>query len=315
MEAFIKKFFWTLPVFVIAFCAYFGAKAVNHIIESKAMADSSKIGKAPKVIVKPSAKKKSAKKSKKGDVIATRNMFCSACLPLEEEEDDASVIDSDRPPTTSLPLRLVATNVSTEAEYSFATIQNTSTDRQGSYNIDQMIPGGGAVVRISTKYVDFENTTKKRVERLSLLSTKIAARKPTKTPEKKTTDKPKNAKDEMLALVEEGVNKISDTEFELDRKVVDKILSNPTSVMRGARIVPSIKNGKANGFKLYAIRPKSVYAMIGLRNGDTIHSINGMELTSLDKGLEIYSKLKSASSLSVNATRRGKPVGLSYTIK
>lgn len=315
MDAYLKKFFWTLPVLVIVVCAYFGAKAVNHIIESKALADSSKIGKAPKVVVKPSAKKKAAAtRSKKGDVIATRNMFCSACLPLEEEEDDASVVDSDRPPSTSLPLRLVATNISTEEVYSFATIQNTSTDRQGSYNIAQVIPGGGAVVRISTKYVDFENTSKKRVERLSLLSTKITARKPADKPKAKT-DKPKNEKDELLAMVDEGVNKVSDTEFELDRKVVDKILANPTSVMRGARIVPSIKNGKANGFKLYAIRPNSVYAKIGLRNGDTIHSINGMELTSLDKGLEIYSKLKSASSLSVNATRRGKPVSLSYSIK
>jgi general secretion pathway protein C len=111
------------------------------------------------------------------------------------------------------------------------------------------------------------------------------------------------------------VNKVSDTEFEIDKKVVDKILENPMSVARGARIVPSIKNGKANGFKLYAIRPSSVYAKIGLMNGDTIHSINGFELSSPDKALEVYTKVREATSLSVNATRRGKPVSLNYSIK
>ncbi len=313
MEEYIKKYFWVLPVLVVVVCAFFVAKTVNHVLAAEALGDSSRLAKAPKIISKPGKRKTVALRSKKGDAIATRNMFCSACVLAEEDPDDGAVVDSDRPPTTSLPLRLVATNVSSLSDYSFATVQNTSTDRQGSYNVDQKIPGGGAVVRITTKYIDFENADKKRVERLSLLSTKIPPKRVKKTPPK--SNRPKSAKDEMLAMVEEGVNKIGDTEFELDRKVVDKILENPTSVMRGARIVPSIKNGKANGFKLYAIRPSSVYAKIGLMNGDTIHSINGMELTSLDKGLEIYSKLRSASNLSVNATRRGKPVTLSYTIK
>jgi general secretion pathway protein C len=240
-------------------------------------------------------------------------MFCSSCLPPEPEED-GQVVDSDSPPPTSLPLRLVATNVSTEAQYSFATIQNTNTDRQGAYSIEQEIPEAGAVVRIGPKYVDFQNPKSKRVERISLLTSKPAPRKSTTTTTstKSTSKKPSN---ELMAMVEEGVNKISDTEFELDKKLVDKILENPMAVARGARIVPSIKNGKSNGFKLYAIRPSSVYAKIGLMNGDTLSSINGFELTSPDKALEVYTKLRSATNLSVSATRRGKPITLNYTIK
>ena len=75
------------------------------------------------------------------------------------------------------------------------------------------------------------------------------------------------------------------------------------------------QNGQPNGFKLYAIRPSSVYAKIGLMNGDTIHAVNGFELTSLDKGLEVYTKVKESTSLSVSITRRGKPLNLSYSIK
>ena len=315
MEAYIRKYFGVLPVIVVVVCAYFGAQAANHVIESKALADSDRLGKAEKV-VKGSKKKTKVARSKLGEPLVARNMFCSSCVPEEPEEVEGEVIDSDSPPATSLPLRLVATNVSTETDYSFATVINTTTDRQGSYSIDQKIPDGGAVVRISAKYVDFENEQSKRVERMSLLSTKTVPRMNAAAKPKDTKEKGKGGKnDELMAMVDEGVNKVSDTEFEIDKKVVDKILENPMSVARGARIVPSIKNGKANGFKLYAIRPSSVYAKIGLMNGDTIHSINGFDLTSPDKALEVYTKVRSASSLAVNATRRGKPISLNYSIK
>ncbi len=312
MEQYIKKYFGLLPVLVVALCAYFGAKAANHILESKALGDSAKLGKAERVVARPA--KTTEKRSKLGEPIATRNMFCSSCLPPEPEVEDTTVVDSNSPPPTSLPLRLLATNVSSEAAYSFATIQNTSSNREGAYSIAQIIPDGGPVVRISAKFVDFENPKSKRVERLSLLSER--APPPAKVAStSKDSDSSEKPKDDLMAMVEEGVNKISDTEFEIDKKVVDKVLENPMSVARGARIVPSIKNGKNNGFKLYAIRPSSVYAKLGLMNGDTIHSINGFDLTSPDKALEVYTKVREATSLSVTATRRGKPVTLNYSIK
>ncbi|HEX7704779.1 MAG TPA: hypothetical protein VF403_28760, partial [Kofleriaceae bacterium] len=75
------------------------------------------------------------------------------------------------------------------------------------------------------------------------------------------------------------------------------------------------KDGKPDGFKLYAIRPSSVYAKLGLQNGDTLQSINGFDLTSADKALEVYTKLREATSLQVSVTRRGKQEQLSYTIR
>ncbi len=69
------------------------------------------------------------------------------------------------------------------------------------------------------------------------------------------------------------------------------------AVAKGARVVPAVKNGKPDGFKLYAIRPSSVYAKLGLQNGDTLQSINGFDLTSADKALEVYTKLREATSL------------------
>jgi general secretion pathway protein C len=82
-----------------------------------------------------------------------------------------------------------------------------------------------------------------------------------------------------------------------------------------ARFVPSIKDGKPNGFKLYAIRPQSIFGRIGLQNGDTIKAINGSEMTTPDAALALYTKLRNASHLSVQVERRGETVTLDYTIR
>ena len=49
--------------------------------------------------------------------------------------------------------------------------------------------------------------------------------------------------------------------------------------------------------------------------GDIVQKINGFEMNSPDKALQIYSKLKDASSITVDLVRRGKPVTMSYSIR
>ena len=58
-----------------------------------------------------------------------------------------------------------------------------------------------------------------------------------------------------------------------------------------------------------------LHLSVSLAEHDTIHSINGFEITSPDKALEVYTKVKSANSLSVQITRRGAPVSMEYQIK
>ena len=102
---------------------------------------------------------------------------------------------------------------------------------------------------------------------------------------------------------------------DVDRGLIDKMLANTTDLATAARFVPSVKDGRPNGFKLYAIRPTSIFGKIGLQNGDTIKSINGMEMSSPDQALAMYSKLRSASHLSVSVERRGETVTMDYTIR
>ena len=85
--------------------------------------------------------------------------------------------------------------------------------------------------------------------------------------------------------------------------------------MRSARIVPHEENGQVVGVKLYGIRRNSLLGKLGLQNGDLLRTINGFEMSSPDTALEAYSRLRSASNLSVAVTRRGRPMNIDYDIQ
>ena len=78
--------------------------------------------------------------------------------------------------------------------------------------------------------------------------------------------------------------------------------------------MPSFKNGAANGFKLFSIQPGSLYASIGIENGDVIQRVNGYELNSPEKALELYQKLKESGHVTIELERGGQVVRKEYNI-
>jgi general secretion pathway protein C len=111
------------------------------------------------------------------------------------------------------------------------------------------------------------------------------------------------------------IQKVSDSEFHVDRQVVDSILENQAELMKSARIVPEQKDGKVVGIRLFGIRPDTLLGKLGMQNGDRLESINGFDMASPEKALEAYARLRTADSLNVKVNRRGKPMNLDYRIK
>ena len=96
------------------------------------------------------------------------------------------------------------------------------------------------------------------------------------------------------AEIADKIQKISETEFQVDRSVVDKILENQAQLMRSARIVPEQKDGKIVGIRLFGIRPDTLLGTLGLQNGDRLEQINGFDMASPEKALEAYARLRTA---------------------
>jgi len=305
MQDLIKRYFWVLGAVVVGTCAVFAAQCTSHVIEAAALSDADHGPKITPVQVSPATPVKPTR-SKDGTQLATRDIWCSECLPKVPEPTKPG--DSNAIVNTTLPLMLLATNVSQKENESFATVVNLENQFQGSFSMADKIPGAsGGITTIHYKYIEFENGGHK--ERLMLQG----APPPVTPPPTVAENPPPNPEDGDLDL--NGVKKIDDTTYELDKSLVEKALANPMALAKGARVVPAVKNGKPDGFKLYAIRPSSVYAKIGLTNGDTLSAINGMELTTADKALEVYTKLREATQLEVEIQRRGKPMTLKYSIR
>jgi general secretion pathway protein C len=112
----------------------------------------------------------------------------------------------------------------------------------------------------------------------------------------------------------EGVRQVADNRYEIERNVIDSTLSNLNTIATQARIVPSFRNGVANGFKLFSIQPNSLYASIGIQNGDVIQRVNGYEINSPEKALELYQKLRESSHVTIELERAGQVIRKEYNI-
>jgi general secretion pathway protein C len=114
----------------------------------------------------------------------------------------------------------------------------------------------------------------------------------------------------LAARGAEGVRQVTESQYVISRKIIDGALSDLSHLATQARIVPA-----PNGFRIFAILPDSLYARIGVENGDVIRRINGYDINSPDKALEIYQKLRDASRIQLEIERRGVSLRKSYSIE
>ncbi|RYZ44088.1 MAG: hypothetical protein EOO71_01045 [Myxococcaceae bacterium] len=80
-------------------------------------------------------------------------------------------------------------------------------------------------------------------------------------------------------------------------------------------MVPAFKDGRPVGFKLFAIKDGSFYSRLGLRNGDVLQRINGLDLDSPDKALEAFTSMREARRIELQLERGGGPVRKTFDIQ
>jgi general secretion pathway protein C len=308
MEILLKKYFWVVNLAVVAICAILAGRAGAHFIAGAYLAgEEPKPGPGRHGPPPPPPKAH----GKESDEIIKRNVFCSGCAPPPPPVETAGGPTSNEPQKSSLQLELVSTMVvPSDDAWSMAVLRDMSTKEKDPAMFNrgmQIFSTGATVVKVVNKRVYIRNGG-----RLEYLEMEGAAAPPAVA---------SNVPPPPAAPTGDGLDvnpnqiKCNGNNCTIERALVDKALSNTAALATAARFVPSIKDGKPNGFKLYAIRPNSIFGLIGLQNGDTIKGINGMDMSSPDKALEVYTKLRNASHLSVQVERRGESQTLDYTIR
>jgi general secretion pathway protein C len=306
METLLRKYLWAIDLAVIALCAMFSARATATFIESNLVRSAPTARRSTRISAPTT---QSTYYGKQVEEILKRNIFCSTCPPIiPVAPAPGGVIPPAGPERTNMPLKLLAVMYApSDPRWSMAIIRDNDAKTAGPYAIGSMVREA-KVTHIDQDRVYFE--VNGRREYLDLLDKAPA---PVSGPVAAAATPPSG--DPMMAELDKGIKKIGEHNYEVQRGTVDSLLGNMSMLSRSARIVPEIRDGRAAGFRLFSVRPDGPFAKIGLQNGDVISAINGLEMTSPDKALEVYTKLKSASHLSVGLERNGQKITKEYNIR
>ena len=110
-----------------------------------------------------------------------------------------------------------------------------------------------------------------------------------------------------------GIHLRSETEVELTARAWDLLGDSWTSATaRQARVIPHMVNGATVGLKLYGIRSTSLFAALGLHNGDVVLAVDGHPLTSPDQALEAYAGARGHDEVVASIERRGTRLEIHY---
>lgn len=113
----------------------------------------------------------------------------------------------------------------------------------------------------------------------------------------------------------EAIQRIDATHVTVAAVFLDQLLANPMAVAKGARMVPALKDGQSIGFLCTGITQDSVYAKIGLQNGDTLISVNDQHLAAIDDVLNVYTSLRDKKDFKVAILRNGKPLIVNIVVR
>jgi general secretion pathway protein C len=305
METLLRKYLSLVDLAVIALCAVFSAHATSTAIESAFVSGIPSAKHAPKAT--PAASTATVY-SKQVEEILKRNIFCSGCPPIlgQPEGPGTPVI----PPLqkTSLPLKLLAVMYApTDPKWSMAIIRDNDDKSSGPFGVGSKLREATIDQIDETRvYLDFGGG---RREYLELLDT------PAPPPNAPVAAAPAAAKDPLTEALDKGIKKTGPNSYEVQHSTLDSLLGNMAVLSKAARIVPEMKDGKSIGFRLLSIKSDGPFGKIGLQNGDIISAINGMEMSSPDQALAVYTKLKTANHLSVGLERNGQKVTMDYNIR
>lgn len=320
LDTFFKSYFWVFRLVVVFAAGYLVARTANVFVGESLRVPASEIAAGPKKAPARARRVRAQNPGVSTMAFLERNLFNAEREDLipeppkkteeaEKKDDGPLVIDDENCKPSSLQAKLLATFVSEgQPELSVAVFQGTKEDEDTL----ALRPGDQVLETAELLFVDFRKAyikNKGKCESLSLEEQKPAAARPAVA---RRAPAPSNDDKDGLG---KGVAKTGNDEWSIPREEIDNVLSNLNKVATQARIVPSFHNGKANGFKLFSIRPNSLYSKIGIQNGDIVQRINGYEINSPDKALEIYTKLKDAQTITVDLVRRGKSKTLSYNIQ
>jgi len=237
-----------------------------------------------------------------GSVVVERNIFCSSCRSTDDPGPGI--------PYSGQPAVLIATSLGHDTR---ATVRVIPTDVQGSWGLEQTIPGVGRVTRIGAASIDVLDG-QGHTQRLALLEPVEAAghgRGEHPPGAGAATPAPGPAAADPFAG---RIKRLAEGSYEVDREVVRALVATAGSGA-GVRAMPVLDKGEVKGLRFSSIKSTSVAAAVGLKSGDVLSAIDGDPIKTANQLLDLYGKLDKLDGLELQGTRAGKPLSISLRFR
>ncbi len=299
-----KRYLWIKNLIFLCFLAYLLARIGNTIlianlpVPSPVQNQGSRQGHADRRGV-------GRKSLRLYQPISRENVFNSAHTEEQEGGGGREMAKSTAPlKKAELNVELIGTVVGS-SEDSFAIIEDHQTREQELYQVDDMVQDQARVVAISRcRVVVLRGGSEEVIE--------------CPEPDADTKKKASPVRYSGSTKQEEGgyeIRQMSENQFVVDESEVEKALGNINQLLTQIRVVPNFQDGKADGFKVFAIKPDSIFSKVGLKNGDVIRKVNDNDITSPEKAFQVFQQLRNEKNLQIEISRRGQTQSLNYEIR
>jgi general secretion pathway protein C len=201
------------------------------------------------------------------------------------------------PVTAPAELLLLGTATGSFRE-TFALVRHTAKQEERVFRLGDMVFDAGRLVQVTHEQA-YIVVNGKKVELLTPMTPPAAA-----------AGQSHPAGQPGLAVAAAGAGS-----YVIDQRALNAALDNIGQAMSDARLLPSQKDGKVEGFRASEVKPNGVFAMVGIKNGDVLQRLNDFPIDSPDKALQSFIGLKGQNRLKLDLIRDGRPVTFNYDIR
>jgi len=223
--------------------------------------------------------------------IHVRDIFNST-KPEEEKPKEPP------PKPTELKLKLWGVSVHADGASSRCIIEDLTTHKQDVYAMNETVPGNATVKQIEWDRVILDRGGQDEILDLATPQGGPAVKAAAVAASPTSSDP--------------HIHQVSEFQYNIDRSEVDAALDNMNQLFTQIRAVPHFEGGKSTGFRLFAIRQDSLFDKIGLKNGDIIQQINGIDLNDPSKAMALFGELRNENALNVQILRNKESKTMSY---
>jgi general secretion pathway protein C len=229
-------------------------------------------------------------------IITERNLFDGSSEEAQSNQKKA-VWEEIPPAQESLGLTLVGTVLRRASEQNLAIIQNQKARKQ------EIVYEGDELGDVTIKKVHRHKVILATERGDELLTMKFRTRRLTR-------DARRTSKSRRTVSARKTRGRIT-----LDRAEIESFLQNIARANQQVRMRPHFSKGRKAGIRFSSIKSGSLFARMGLRNGDIITGVNHIPVTSPEEISELYRYLDRGGEVDLEFKRSGRPRKLKLSIR